>query len=52
MVVPANPGSVMEFNWGDLGEETYVFVFSPCCSLCLTRLFLRFYSDHVTLVRL
>jgi hypothetical protein len=39
MVVPANPGSVMEFYWGDPGgEKVCFFVISPSYSLFLTRL--------------
>jgi hypothetical protein len=42
MVVPANPGSVMEFYWGNPGGQNvcfFCFAFSPSCSLCLTRIF-------------
>jgi hypothetical protein len=30
MVVPANPGSSMEFYWGDPGNETVSRVVPPC----------------------
>ena len=40
MVVPANPGSVVQFYWGDPGGENVCFsCFFSSCFLCLTRLF-------------
>jgi len=52
MVVPANPGSVMQFFWGNPGGgNVCFFVFSSSCSFYLTRSFLLFHSGHITLVR-
>jgi hypothetical protein len=51
MVVPANPGSVMEFYWGNPGGENVCF----SCSLQaapFTYASFRFRSGHITLVRL
>jgi AA9 family protein len=40
MVVSANPGSVMEFYWGNPGGGNVRFSLSPqTCFFCLTRLF-------------
>ena len=43
MVVPANPGSVMEFYWGDLGGGNVRFSFSTYVALSNMHLLLFFF---------
>ena len=54
MVVPANPGSVMQFYWGNPGGENvcFSFLFSPKLLLFPDTSFFLFHSGHITLVRL
>jgi hypothetical protein len=49
MVVPANPGSVMQFFWGNPGGQNVCFSLSPRLPV-LPDAFLH--SGHITLVRL
>ena len=58
MVVPANPGSVVQFYWGDPGGENVCFSCSPQAAPFISRVlfffffFFRCNSGHITLDRL
>ena len=51
MVVPANPGSVIEFYWGNPGGENVRFRVFPRLLLLPDASCFRFHSGHITLVR-